>query len=236
MEFPKQLILGFLMFGQFWHQLDAVPAVFQSAIYLPVCYIFASLLYIRQSAIYLQILPCALFSAPGRLLWTWTTSRCELPASYLKLAHLKYLLNLRLRGSEIKWHFYRYLSTHRNEPKFQNISSGQMCTPRSDCSCSIRVYTVCHSVCIFWMHLLYGESIFFKGLKLKNGPLLKWKKWLWGADWKFHHKACWVMPNSYPEWRNFQFAPNNHYWFFFLHTLRQLHSCLNLYLIKCTLK
>ena len=26
------------------------------------------------------------------------------------------------------------------------------------------------------------------------------------------------MPNSYPEWRNFQFAPNNHYGFFFLHT------------------
>ena len=34
-----------------------------------------------------------------------------------------------------------------------------------------------------------------------------------------HHKACRVMPNSYPEWRNFQFAPNNHYRFFFLHTL-----------------
>ena len=26
-------------------------------------------------------------------------------------------------------------------------------------------------------------------------------------------------PNSYPEWRNFQFAPNYHYGFFFLHTL-----------------
>ena len=34
-----------------------------------------------------------------------------------------------------------------------------------------------------------------------------------------HHEACLVMPNSYPEWQNFQFAPNNHYWFFFLHTL-----------------
>ena len=33
------------------------------------------------------------------------------------------------------------------------------------------------------------------------------------------HEACRVMPNSYPGWRNFQFAPNNHYWFFFLHTL-----------------
>ena len=24
--------------------------------------------------------------------------------------------------------------------------------------------------------------------------------------------------DSYPEWRNFQFAPNNHHWLFFLHT------------------
>ena len=34
-----------------------------------------------------------------------------------------------------------------------------------------------------------------------------------------HREACRVMPNSYPEWRNFQFSPNNHYGFFFLHTL-----------------
>ena len=33
-----------------------------------------------------------------------------------------------------------------------------------------------------------------------------------------HHEACRVRPNSYPEWRNFQFAPNSHYGFFFLHT------------------
>ena len=33
------------------------------------------------------------------------------------------------------------------------------------------------------------------------------------------HEACRVMQNSYPEWRNFHFAPNNHYSFFFLHTL-----------------
>ena len=33
-----------------------------------------------------------------------------------------------------------------------------------------------------------------------------------------HHEACQVMPNSSPEWRNFQFTPNNHYGFFFLHT------------------
>ena len=34
-----------------------------------------------------------------------------------------------------------------------------------------------------------------------------------------YHEACRVMPNSYPEWLNFQFAPNNYYGFFFLHTL-----------------
>ena len=34
-----------------------------------------------------------------------------------------------------------------------------------------------------------------------------------------HRKACRVIPNSYPEGRDFQFAPNNHYGFFFLHTL-----------------
>ena len=34
-----------------------------------------------------------------------------------------------------------------------------------------------------------------------------------------HHEACRVMSNSYPECRNFQFVPNNHYRLFFLHTL-----------------
>ena len=44
---------------------------------------------------------------------------------------------------------------------------------------------------------------------------------MWGADWTFRHEGNFSAsrPNSYPEWRNFQFAPNNHYWFFFLHTL-----------------
>ena len=37
-----------------------------------------------------------------------------------------------------------------------------------------------------------------------------------------HHSASLVMPNSYPEWRNSQFAPNSHYWFLFLHTLPSL--------------
>ena len=51
-------------------------------------------------------------------------------------------------------------------------------------------------------------------------------QWLWCANWNSvtrvsvrHHKACRVMPNNYPEWWNFQFAPNIHYGFFFLHTL-----------------
>ena len=53
-----------------------------------------------------------------------------------------------------------------------------------------------------------------------------------------HHEACRVMPNSYPEWWNFQFATNNHYGFFFLYTLpSQLHLCLKIcYFIKITLK
>ena len=33
----------------------------------------------------------------------------------------------------------------------------------------------------------------------------------------WHHEACKVMPNSYPEWRNFQITPNNQYRFYFLH-------------------
>ena len=41
-----------------------------------------------------------------------------------------------------------------------------------------------------------------------------------------HHKVC-RLPNSYPEWQNFQFALNNHYRFFFLHTLQQQHLSLH---------
>ena len=33
-----------------------------------------------------------------------------------------------------------------------------------------------------------------------------------------HREASRLMPNSNPEGRDFQFAPNNHYGFFFLHT------------------
>ena len=42
-----------------------------------------------------------------------------------------------------------------------------------------------------------------------------------------HYEARWVMPNSYLEWRNFQFTPNSHYGFFFLLTLQQQHSSLH---------
>ena len=35
----------------------------------------------------------------------------------------------------------------------------------------------------------------------------------------WHHQACRVMPNSYPEWQNFQFPPISHYGFFFLHKI-----------------
>ena len=33
-----------------------------------------------------------------------------------------------------------------------------------------------------------------------------------------HHDACRLMWISYPEWRNFQFAPDSHFGLFFLHT------------------
>ena len=49
---------------------------------------------------------------------------------------------------------------------------------------------------------------------------------MWGADWKFRNEGnCSVsrgLPSDteqLPEWRNIQFAPNNHYGFLFLHTL-----------------
>ena len=38
---------------------------------------------------------------------------------------------------------------------FRTVRSGKQCRPRSDCSYRsslIRVYTVCNSLCIFWMH------------------------------------------------------------------------------------
>ena len=57
-----------------------------------------------------------------------------------------------------------------------------------------------------------------KNIRIFNG--------LWGADWKFHHEsncsASRGLPSDaeqLPEWQNFQFAPKNHYGFFFLHTV-----------------
>ena len=44
-----------------------------------------------------------------------------------------------------------------------------------------------------------------------------------------HHKACRVMPNSYPKWQNFQFPPNNHFGFFFLHTTASTIAFKRLY-------
>ena len=32
----------------------------------------------------------------------------------------------------------------------------------------------------------------------------------------WHHQACGVMPNSYPEWRNFQFRTEKPLWIFFI--------------------
>ena len=34
-----------------------------------------------------------------------------------------------------------------------------------------------------------------------------------------YHEACRIIPNSFLEWQNLQFEPNNHYGFFSLHTL-----------------
>ena len=66
------------------------------------------------------------------------------------------------------------------------------------------------------------------GIKLFFGRIccLVWSRdcknllWLWGVGWKFCQecKAWRGMLNSYTEWWNFQFAPNNHCGFFFLHT------------------
>ena len=47
-----------------------------------------------------------------------------------------------------------------------------------------------------------------------------------------HHELCQVMPNSKLERRNFQFALNNHYRFFFLHTLPSTTACRLEYVIS----
>ena len=71
---------------------------------------------------------------------------------------------------------------------------------------------------------------------------------MWGADWKFRHRAnCSAsrgLPSDaeqLPEWWNFQSAPKNHYGFFFLHTLpstysRQIFNYLDPILIYISLR
>ena len=62
------------------------------------------------------------------------------------------------------------------------------------------------------MDLKHGDNIFenIRMLLIENNVT---KVTVW------HREACRVISNSYPKWRNFQFAPNNHYRFFFKHTL-----------------
>ena len=43
-----------------------------------------------------------------------------------------------------------------------------------------------------------------------------------------HHEACRLMPNSYPEWGNFQSTPSNHYGFSCILFLQKLHLSLNM--------
>ena len=70
------------------------------------------------------------------------------------------------------------------------------------------------------MTLPVGRFILFWNKNYKN----LW--WLWGADWKFRHEGnCLASRGSpsdteqLPVWRNFQFAPKNHYGLFSWHTL-----------------
>ena len=70
--------------------------------------------------------------------------------------------------------------------------------------CSGKFYlNLYHLYRFFFLHTL-SLTITFK--------LIRIFKWLWGSNWSL------VMPYSYPEWQNFQFAQNNRYGFFFLHT------------------
>ena len=74
-------------------------------------------------------------------------------------------------------------------------------------------------------------------IRIFNGLEVRIENSLTGATVR-HHEACQVMPNSYPEWRNFQFALNSHYGLFFLHTL-PLSTALSLnvcYFVNFTLK
>ena len=91
-------------------------------------------------------------------------------------------------------------------------------------------------LCYFFYHPPLMEKYYFflilQPYKQKVSCKVSWHGknmsllWLWGVDWKFHHKgnclASPVLPSDakqLPSWWNFQLAPNNHYGFFFLHTL-----------------
>ena len=68
----------------------------------------------------------------------------------------------------------------------------------------------------FWHHLPWQTS--WWSIRIFNGNEVQIKNSVTSVT-LWHHKACRVMPNSYPQWRTFQFATDNHYGFFFLHTL-----------------
>ena len=68
------------------------------------------------------------------------------------------------------------------------------------------------------LSLSVSLSVVVKNIKIFNGCEMQIDNSVTKLTVR-HHEACRMMPNSYPEWWNFQFAPINHYWFFFLHTL-----------------
>ena len=51
--------------------------------------------------------------------------------------------------------------------------------------------------------------------------------------WKTVKLVLSLKLNSYPEWRDIQFAPNNHYGFFFLHTLASTIAFRLEYVLVC---
>ena len=64
-----------------------------------------------------------------------------------------------------------------------------------------------------------GEHLRFivlgrKNIRLFNGCEVRIENSVTRVTFR-HHVACRVMPDSYPEWQNFQFAPSNHFGFFF---------------------
>ena len=74
---------------------------------------------------------------------------------------------------------------------------------------------------IFSYYLIPTVSIFLKfskNIRIFNGLEVRIENSVMRVTVQ-HRKACRVMPNSYPEWQNSQFARNDHYWFFFLHIL-----------------